>query len=67
MTFSKGYYIIKLERKGVKVEKEELRKEIEKLLDEIKTEREFNEDSGNLSFLYYQLYELQNRLELMSK
>ena len=47
--------------------KEELIKEIEKLLDEIELEKSFNENSGNLSFMYYQLWDLQNRLKLMEK
>lgn len=45
--------------------KEELRKEIESLLDDIKLEKSFNENSGNLSFLYYQLWQLQKELEKM--
>lgn len=43
--------------------KEELRQEIEKVLDEIAIEERINKDSGNLSFLYYQLWSLQKELE----
>ena len=49
------------------MEKEALRQEIEKLINKIAQEEKYNKDSGSLSFLYYQLYELQNRLKLMSK
>lgn len=48
-------------------EKEKIRQEIESLLEEIKLEKSFNADSGSLSFLYYQLYQLQSRLETLSK
>ena len=42
--------------------KEELKKEIEKVKESIETEKNFNSNSGNLSFLYYQLHELREEL-----
>lgn len=42
--------------------KEELKKEIEKVKESIETEKSFNSNSGNLSFLYYQLHELEREL-----
>ena len=44
-------------------EKEKTLQEIEKLLDTIKLEESFNKNSGSLSFLYYQLWMLQAKLE----
>lgn len=47
--------------------KEELRKEIENLLEEIELEKSFDENSDDLSFLYWQLYDLQNKLYDLEK
>ena len=47
----------------LKADKEKLEKEIEYLKDSIKTEESINKDSGNLSFLYYQLHELEDELK----
>lgn len=43
--------------------KEQLQKQIEVLKVEINSIKSRNEDSGELSFLYYQLHELEKELE----
>ena len=43
--------------------KEELQKQIEVLKAEINSIKSRNEDSGELSFLYYQLHELEKELQ----
>ena len=43
--------------------KEQLQKQIEVLKSEIEVIKSHNEDSGELSFLYYQLHELEKELE----
>lgn len=43
--------------------KEQLQKQIEVLKSEIEVIKSHNEDSDELSFLYYQLHELENELE----
>ena len=47
--------------------REQIRKKIEKVLNQIEREKSFNSDSGSLSFLYYQLWTLQKELEVASK
>lgn len=43
--------------------KEQLKKQIEVLKSEIEVIKSHNEDSGELSFLYYQLRELEKELQ----
>lgn len=43
--------------------KEKIEKEIDSIKDSIKFEESINKDSGQLSFLYYQLRELESELE----
>lgn len=51
----------------MKEEKEKLRKEIEDLIDQIATERSFNENKGTISFLQYQLWYAQKKLKEMDE
>lgn len=46
----------------LKNDKEKLEKEIEYLKESIEFEKSINKDSGELSFLYYQLHELEKEL-----
>ena len=49
--------------KGVIVRtKEEIKKDIDSQKRKIALEESFNKDSGNLSFLYWQLHELEREL-----
>lgn len=43
--------------------KEQLQKQITSLKTEIEIIKSHNEDSGELSFLYYQLHELEKELQ----
>lgn len=47
--------------------REDIEKDIEKQRESIVLEKEFNEDSGELSFLYWQLHELEKELENYDK
>lgn len=49
------------------MDKEKIRKEIEDLLDQIELEKSFNANSGNLSFLYYQLAMEKQKLKDLEK
>lgn len=42
---------------------EEIEKDIKDQKDSIELEKKFNQDSGELSFLYWQLYELEEELK----
>lgn len=43
--------------------KEQIEKEIDNIRESIKFEESINKDSGELSFLYYQLHELEERVK----
>ena len=48
-------------------DKEVIKKEIEEQKRRIKLEESFNEDSGELSFLYWQLSQLEKELKEVEK